>query len=237
MKKLLKVVVPIVLAVALLGCSIWYLFIYDRTFTQDMMLQAARFFDRHNQVAAAQMFYGFAYDLARDNDAVAIELANQYKNDGNFSKAEYTLHKAIQDGGGANIYVALSKTYVEQGKLYDALNLIDTAPESIQNQLKDRRPGKPESNRLDGTLSDYGPISIIADGKLYVNTQGQTPSVLTDAYTGPITLKAGKNELRAIVVADNGLANQAVFTYTVHGVIEPVVFADKAFEEAIRRRH
>lgn len=236
MKKLLKIVIPLVLAVALLGCSIWYLFIYDRTFTQDVLLQTARFFDSHGNPTAAQMFYGMAYDLVRDNDAVAIELANQYKDDGNYSKAEYTLHNAIQDGGGASLYVALSKTYVEQGKLQDALKLIDTAPENIRKELEAARPGVPEANRPDGTLNDYGPISIKADGKLYVNTSGQIPSASTDAYSGPITLHAGENTLRAIVVADNGLASQAIFTYTVHGVIEPVVFADAAFEAEVRKQ-
>lgn len=236
MKKLLKIVIPILLAVALLGCSIWYLFIYDRTFTQDMLLQTARFFDGHGNSVAAQMFYNMAYDLVRDNDAVAIELANQYKRDGNYSKAEYTLHNAIQDGGGASLYVALSKTYVEQGKLQDALKLIDTAPESIQKELEALRPAAPEANRPDGLLNDYGPITIKANGKLYVNTEGQIPSARTDAYTGPITLHSGENTLRTIVVAENGLANQSVFTYTVHGVIEPVVFSDAAFEAAIRQQ-
>ncbi len=234
MKKLLKIVIPIVLAAALLGCSLWYLFIYDRTFTQDMLLQTARFFDGHGSTAVAQWFYNRAYDLVRDNDAVAIELANQYKRDGNFSKAEYTLHNAIQDGGGASLYMALSKTYVEQGKLQDALKLIDSAPEKIREELADVRPAAPSANRPDGPLNDYGPITISADGKLYVNTQGQIPSVKTDIYSGPITLQAGENTIRAIVVADNGLACQATFSYTVHGVIEPVNFADAAFEAEIR---
>lgn len=236
MKKLLKIVIPLVLAVALIGGSIWYLFIYDRTFTQDVLLQTARFFDSMGNPSAAQMFYGMAYNLVRDNDAVAIELANQYKDDGNYSKAEYTLHNAIQDGGGASLYVALSKTYVEQGKLQDALKLIDTAPENIQKELESMRPGVPESNRMDGMLNDYGPISIKGNGKLYVNTEGKIPSATTDAYSGPITLHAGENTLRVIVVADNGLANQAIFTYTVHGVIEPVTFADNAFEAAVRQQ-
>lgn len=236
MKKLLKIVIPIVLAVALLGCSIWYLFIYDRDFTQDVLLKAARFFDDRGSTSAAQMFYNWAYEFGRDNDAVAIELANQYIDDGNYTKAEYTLYKAIQNGGGYTLYIALSKTYVEQGKLQDALKLVDTAPENIQEQLADLRPAVPTSNRPEGhPLNDYGPISITAEGKLYVNTEGQIPSVKTDLYSGPITLKSGENTIRSIVVAPNGLANQYTFKYTVHGVIEPVEFADAAFEAEIRR--
>lgn len=235
MKKVLKIIVPLLLAVALVGCSIWYLFVYDRGFTQDVLLHTARFFDSKGGTTTAQWFYNMAYKLVKDNDAVAIELANQYKDDGNYSKAEYTLHNAIVDGGGADLYIALSRTYVEQGKLQDALKLIDTAPEGIREKLKDKIPAAPAADRQDGSLSDYGPISISADGKLYVNTTGQVPSVRTDIYKGPITLNAGENTIRAIVVAENGLASESTFHYTVHGVIEPVVFHDPAFESEIRK--
>lgn len=235
MKKGLKILVPLLLAVALVACSIWYLFVYDRGFTQDVLLHTARFFDSKGGTSTAQWFYNMAYKLVKDNDAVAIELANQYKNDGNFSKAEYTLHNAIADGGGADLYIALSKTYAEQGKLQDALKLIETAPEHIREKLADKIPAAPSSDRPEGSLSDYGPISISAKGKLYVNTEGQVPSVRTDIYKGPITLSAGENNIRAIVVAENGLVSEATFHYTVHGVIEPVVFNDPAFENEIRQ--
>lgn len=235
MKKSLKIIIPLLLSLALIGCSIWYLFAYDRGFTQDVLLHAARFFDSKGNTSTAQQFYNMAYKLVKDNDAVAIELANQYINDGNFSKAEYTLHNAISDGGGADLYAALSKTYVQQGKLQDALKLVETAPENIRQKLNSMVPAAPVADRDSGSLSDYGPISITANGKLYVNTGGEMPSIRTDIYKGPITLNAGENTLRAIVVADNGLVSQAIFSYTVHGVIEPVKFNDPAFESTIRQ--
>lgn len=235
MKKGLKIIVPLLLAIALIGCSIWYLFVYDRGFTQDVLLHTARFFDSRGGETTAQWFYNMAYKLVRNNDAVAIELASQYKNDGNYSKAEYTLHNAIADGGGADLYIALSKIYVEQGKLQDALKLIETAPENIRQKLAGQVPDAPKADRESGALSDYGPISISANGKLYVNTTGEVPSVRTDLYKGPITLNAGENTIRAMVVAENGLVSEAIFYYTVHGVIEPVVFNDPAFENEIRQ--
>ena len=235
MKKVLKIIVPLLLILAIIGGSFWYLFVYDRTFTQDLLLQAARYFDDNGSTSTAQWFYNRAYDMGDDTDAVAIELANQYKNDGNYSKAEYTLGNAIKDGGGASLYQALSKVYVEQGKLYDALILVDEAPEDIRQQLAPQIPAAPIADREEGSIDDYGPISISATGKLYVNTKDEVPSVRTDLYKGPITLVAGQNVIRAIVVADNGLVNQATFHYTVHGVIEPVEFADAAVEREIRK--
>ena len=121
MKKAFRIMVPILLALAILLCMGWYLFIYDREFTRDSLLYCARHFDNKGNRALASWFYDRAYDQAGDNDNVAIELANQYKADGNYTQAEATLAQAIEDGGGINLYIALCKTYVEQNKLLDQM--------------------------------------------------------------------------------------------------------------------
>ena len=35
MKKFAKILVPFLLAALVLGCTVWYLFVYDRDFTRD----------------------------------------------------------------------------------------------------------------------------------------------------------------------------------------------------------
>lgn len=125
MKKFLRAFVPIVLVLAIIACLGWYLFIYDREFTRDILLQGARYFENRSEHEAAAWFYDLAYRQAGDNDAVAIELAEQYKSTGNYTKAEYTLTNAIADGGGAELYIALCKTYIEQDKILDAVKLMD----------------------------------------------------------------------------------------------------------------
>jgi len=114
MKKFLKILLPIGLAVLVIASLIWYLFVYDRDFTRDTLLTIARYSESQGDHATATWFYNIAYAQSGNDDSVAIELAQQYKNSGNYTKAEYTLANAIKDGGGIELYIALCKTYVEQ---------------------------------------------------------------------------------------------------------------------------
>ena len=104
MKKFFKVVIPIILVLAIIACIGWYLFIYDRDFTRDILLNGARYFDDRGNHTISGWFYDQAYIQANNNDVVAIELAELHKADGNYTKAEYTLTRAISDGGSADLY-------------------------------------------------------------------------------------------------------------------------------------
>ena len=42
MKKIVRILIPVVLVLAIVLCLAWYLFIYDREFTRDILLQQAR---------------------------------------------------------------------------------------------------------------------------------------------------------------------------------------------------
>ena len=79
MKKFFKIIIPIILVLVILASIGWYLFIYDRDFTRDMLLQGARYFDAQGNHAISAWFYDKAYEQAVDNDAVAIELAEQMR--------------------------------------------------------------------------------------------------------------------------------------------------------------
>ena len=151
MKKVLKVLLPILLSVAVIGCLIWYLFVYDREFSRDILLSQARYQESQGNHDVAAWFYDRAYDHANQDEDVAIELANQYKSIGNYTKAEFTLANAIADGGHAELYVALCKTYVEQDKLLDAVEMLDNISDAnIKAQLDALRPAAPVSNYEDG---------------------------------------------------------------------------------------
>ena len=146
MKKAMKVILPLLLVVAILGCLIWYLFVYDCTFTRDVLLYQARTFETKGKHDTASWFYDLAYAYANQDEDVAIELANQYKAIGNYTKAEYTLSNAIADGGTAELYVALCKTYVEQDKLLDAVTMLDNISDAkIKAQIDALRPAAPTS--------------------------------------------------------------------------------------------
>ena len=236
MKRAFKIIVPIILAIALLATTAWYLFVYDREFTRDMLLSCARYFEENGNHSTAQWFYDTAYAQVDDNDAIAVELSEHYKETGNYTKAEYTLYKAIQDGGGVDLYIALSKLYVEQDKLLDAANLLNNVTGYVKAELESMRPDMPKASPDPNFYTQLITVTISSQkGTLYVNKNGQYPSVKSDLYSAPFSLVEGENTIYAISVSDEGLVSPlAVYGYTLGGLIEKVQFTDASIEASVR---
>lgn len=237
MKKFFRVFVPILLAIVILGGIIWYLFVYDKDFTRDALLTGARYFEGQGRLDTASWFYDRAYEQGSGSDEIAVELARQYAESGNYTQAEVTLNRAIADGGGASVYVALSNTYVQQDKLLDAVELLDKLPDSaLKEELNAMRPAAPTTLQTPGFYNQYIRVTVESESsRLYANAAGQYPSVQTDAYAEPITLTDGENVIYALAVSDEGLVSPlSVFSYTVGGVIEEVQFSDPVIEQSVR---
>ena len=243
MKKFFKVLIPIILVIAIIACVGWYLLIYDRDFTRDMLLYGARHFEAKGNHAVSSWFYDQAYEQASNNDAVAIELAQQHKQSGNYTKAEYTLTKAISDGASTELYVALCKTYMEQDKLLDIVKLLDavlaensTVDPQVRQELQAMRPAAPVTTPDTGFYSQYIDATIRCEsGTLLVNTCGEYPSIHDTPSNGEVELAEGENTIYAIAVSDDGLVSPlSVFGYTIGGIIKEVEITDAAMEEAIR---
>ena len=237
MKKKLRGLVPLILAIAILLSIAWYLMIYDRTFTRDILLGQARYFDTNGNAAIASFLYDMAYTTSGNDEDVAIELAHQYKQDGNYTKAEVTLTNAVNKTPTANLYTALCKTYVEQDKLLDAVLLLENISDpAIKAELEASRPSAPVSEVEPGFFNEYISITFTpSEDSLYCNFEGEYPSTKDGIYAEPFTLPAGETTVYAISVAKSGLVSPVtVLTYTVGGIIEPVTFADSAMESAIR---
>ena len=122
MGKFLRFLVPVLLALLVVASIFWYLLDYDRAFTRDILLQEARVNDARGNSALSAWFYKMAYAHSGNDEDVALELAEQYRSDGNFTKAEVSLSRAISATPSATLYTALCKTYVEQDKLMDAVD-------------------------------------------------------------------------------------------------------------------
>lgn len=238
MKRFLKVFVPILLGAAIIAGIGWYLFSYDKGFTQDMLLSFGRYFADAENMDAASWFYDRAYQQNHDTDAVTVEYAEKYIENGNYTKAEAILQNAIKEGAGAQVYIALSKTFVAQDKLYDAVELLDGIHDvTVKQEIDAMRPGLPTSPNEETSYNSLISVSVEAPGhKLYVNAGGEYPSVLKHAYDAPITLAEGENSLYAVAVSDSGLVSPlCILKYTVHGVIEQIDFQDSAVEAEIRK--
>ena len=253
MKKAARIVIPIVLALVILLGTVWYLFIYDKDFTRDMFLHAARFFHARGNTEIATWCYDCAYKQANDNDAVAIELSRQHANSGNYYQAEKALNTAIADSPSTELYVALSNLYLEQDKVFDAVDLMDdicgnssTVPTEIKNELSKLRPAAPKAtpipNAEDSTLNASVDFSA-ASGTLYINTKGTYPSYTNKAHSFTsgkknIQLQEGINDIYAIAISDEGIASSLTrYEYELnsnHRRLTEVTFTDSAMETALR---
>jgi len=233
----LKKMLPILLVLLIIASLVWYCFVYDRDFTRDMLLQQARYQSTRGNPKIASWFYDLAYEHSGQDENVAIELANQFKAEGNYTKAEYTLSNAIADGGTAELYIALCKTYVEQDKLLDAGNMLDNiADPAIKAEIDAMRPTAPSSDPVPGFYSQYIPVTLSGNSDtIYYTHNGEYPSTAEDAYTNPFTLGSGETIVMAVGVNQNGLVSpRSIFSYTVGGVIEEVHFDDKTIEAEVR---
>ena len=239
MKKIVKRILPLLLIVALIASVCWYIFVYDRDTVRDFLLAQARSCAQNGHFEAAAWFYDISYEFAGEDENVAIDLAQIYKDSGNYTKAEYTLASAIADGATAELYVALCRTYVEQDKLLDAVNMLDkVADPAIKAELDAMRPAAPQPDFEPGFYSQYISLSFAhAGGTLYVSTDGEYPSTADTPCVTPVTLEGGETKIYAVTVAENGLVSPlAVLSYTVGGVIEEVRFADARIEELIQQQ-
>ena len=237
MKRTIKRFLPILLSLVIICSIIWYLFSYDRAFMQDILLGSARYFEQQGNHEAATWLYNQAYLHSGNDDGVIIELAERFKKIGNYTQAEVVLTNAIKEGGSADLYIALSRTYVEQDKLMDAVEMLDniTNPE-IKAQLDAQRPCAPVATPISGYYTQYMNVAIeVTNGdQLYVATDEDFPSI-NSAYQGGITLVGGENKINAIAVNANGLVSvPSYFSYIVGGVIEEVTISDPVLDSHYR---
>ena len=237
MKKVIKRIFALLLVCLLIASAGWYMFVYDRDTVRDLLSDAARSCARHGNFSGATWFYGLSYEISEQDQNIAIELADIYKSVDNYTKAEVTLSGAIADGGDAELYMALCKTYVEQDKILDALNMLEKITDpTIKAQLDAMRPAAPTADFESGFYNQYITVTFSGEGgTLFVTTDGEYPTIAREPVTEPITLPAGETKVYAVTVADNGLVSPlAIFNYTIGGVIEQVELKDPAMEAVLR---
>ena len=237
MKRAFRIIVPLILALALVAGTAWYFLVYDQAFTKELLLTQARKFETTGNHKISTFLYNLAYRQSSQEDQVAIELANQYLKDGNYTKAEYTLSQAIAANATAELYVALCDVYVQQDKLLDAVTMLDTITDlALWTEIQQMRPKAPTLDPEPGFYSTYLTITVAdAPGKLYLSADGDYPSITKDLYQEDVTLSTGETVIYALRVGENNLVSPlTVCGYTVGGVVEAVVFTDEAMEQAIR---
>ena len=238
MKRVMKRFLPILLSLVVICSIFWYLFVYDRGFMQDILLGSARYFEQQNNHAIATWLYNQAYAHSGNDADVIIELSERFKKIGNYTQAEVVLSNAIAENASVDLYVALSRTYVEQDKLMDAVKMLDniTNPD-IKAQLDAMRPAAPVATPAPGYYTQYMNVTVeTSEGsKLFVAKDNDFPSI-QNSYTEGFTLVGGENKINVVAVDENGLVSQpCYFSYIVGGVIEEVTISDPVLDQFLRK--
>lgn len=239
MKKALKIIIPILLILILLFVAYWFFFQYRSDITADVF---ERWGDRKAEAedyGGAAKYYGYAHNLNPNDTELSVKLAEAYRQDGNYTKAEYTLvHAIYSDADNIDLYMNLSKIYLEQDKMMDAQLMLDhISNETVRAQLDTMRPAAPVISPDGGKYSDYISVSATyAEGTTcYLTVDGEFPSLKQEPYSEPVALEGGETTVCAVAVSDNGLVSTAVYAgYTIAGVIEDAIFEDASLEAYVQ---
>ena len=236
MKTFVRIALLILLVAAIVLGTAWYLLEYDTDFTHDALLYGAQYFEEKGQPAISTWLYDKAYQYGQSIEQIALELAEYYQSVGNYAKVEATLKRAINDGAGVDIYIALSKVFIEQDKLLDALQLVENVQDpAIRSKLELLRPAAPAPDFPGGYYNEYISVNFRSDDNAVYIASAQVPSVQNNLHSAPIDLDTGETVLFSMAVSESGLVSPLTeHRYVIIGVVEPVVFTDEKMEETIR---
>lgn len=239
MKRILKLVIPTLVVIALLATGAWYFLYFNTGFSSQLLKNRAETMSDQGRYARAIKYYDLAWSLDPDNTELPRALAQTYISSGNYTKAEYVLVQAITIApSNPELYQALCKAYISQDKILDAVQVLDrVADPAAKAALDALRPATPTVLPESGYYTEYISVSVESDStEVYLTTDGDFPSLLEDKYTEPISIPGGETTVNAVVVdPDTGLVSPAVLCgYTIGGVVEPITLSDNAVDSAIR---
>lgn len=240
MKRVLKVILPLILIIAILATACWFFFYNRADLTTGLLISQAESMVRNGRYDRAILYYNWAWLLEPHRDDIPIDLADTYVKAGNYTKAEYTLVKAISNQPDlTELYVSLCRTYVEQDKLLDAVQMLDrTTDPTVKAELDALRPAAPVISPESGYYSEYIDVIVESDtAVIYATDDGEYPSSDHDRYASPFTLPSGETTILAIAVDESGLVSPVTLNgYTVGGVVEEIQLNDPAVDATVREQ-
>ena len=191
-----------------------------------------------NFEAAAER-YEIAVSLNPENHDYVMALVEAYTHENNYTKAERALVTAIRANPTAALYCKLSELYVAQDKILDSQLMLDTITnEAVFAEVEALRPVSPQFSHESGSYDSYIEVTLQAlGGTIYYSVNADYPSSHSAPYSQPIVLGAGKTNIQAIVVGDNGLVSPIVTAnYDVVGMVENLTFESPELEAMLREQ-
>jgi len=193
--------------------------------------------ERYSRTEAAQYCYRHAIGRDTENGAVYLASADLYLEDENFTQAEKVLNQAISNIPNRwDYYYTLCKTYTSQGKLLDAVTLLDNiADEDTRCKLEALRPDTPVSNYESGEYNGYFTVTVTGSTGICSCLNGDYPTSASRSDSVMYQPQAGENTLMALCLSDDGIPSRCVtYRYDLVDVIEIFNFTDPTVESLVR---
>ena len=236
MRIIKRIFITLLVLALLLGATgaVWHYFLKDGS----TFVMLAERFESAGRQTWAERCYRWAWSRERGNLSIPLALADSYARSGNYTKCEAVIWEAIErTPGQTELYMTLSRIYVEQDKLLDAARLEEQIKHpDAKAAFHAVRPAAPEIQPAGGEYDTDCTVSLsYQDGTAYWTLTGEYPTVAENLYTAPVCLTGQAVSVVALTVSDEGLVSEtATADYIVGFVDEPVTIRDPALESLLR---
>lgn len=196
--------------------------------------------EQNDRPLQAGYYYEKSINFNPQNSSSHLAYAKLNVKLGNLKKAEEELIECtkLTSINAVDGYTALSSFYVEQGRIEDAVNLLNNIPNDlVRAKIGAMRPAAPEFMPAPGRYITDTDVSIAgSDGiTCYYSTGESYPCVSTGVWESPLTVSNGTTTIRAVAVSGSGLVSDITeAAYSIDNFSSAVIFKDKTVENMVR---
>lgn len=228
-----------VILVFVLGCGGYFFVKNNASIMSEIYMRRAESCKKDEEPLKAAYLYEKVLSLNPKNAPAAINYAKLNISLGNYTKAEEELLKCTQNSNNAiDAYTALSGMYVGQGRIKDAVELLNNIPnELIRAKIGAIRPTAPIFSPDSGRYSEKTEISLknAENISCYYTMSDSDTAEFENPWEENIVLPMGKTTIKAVAVGSNGLVSDITdCAYNVDDLSAAVTFKDSTVEAMVR---
>ncbi|MBQ9980070.1 MAG: leucine-rich repeat domain-containing protein [Oscillospiraceae bacterium] len=234
--KALKIIIPVIVALAIAAGCAWVFTNYGLTGKVETLADNAA---AEGNADKAEKLYSLAFKINDENFSARCSHAMLYADRGDFTHAEALLGQSIQAYPAcADYYLALSRVYVMQDKVTDAVRLLDTAENGAAGEdIKALRPEAPQFYPESGIYSyNISATIFCGEGLTVLYGTGEEPPSTGMVFSQPLDIAQEFTAVSAVAINGEGIVSSLTRAeYTLENVITTVEISDPTLEGVLRQ--